>query len=490
MQEMSKTNKVGLSAMKAGMNRKTARKYIAGEKLPSAFEKERDWTTRKDPFLQDWAAIEKMLKGSPALEAKTVFGELIEKYPKRYEPGQLRTLQRKVRVWRAKEGAEKEVFFTQAHIAGEAAQTDFTHATELGVTIMREAYPHMLCVFVLPYSNWQWATVCTSESLLAIRKGVQAALFQLGRVPKFHQTDNSTSATHRVPLEQQEDEDVQKRRFNKEYIALMDHFGMKPRTTKIGESQQNGDVESSNGALKRRLAQRLILRGSLDFNSIAEWEGFIHTELRKTNATRERRVTVELAAMTEINVEKLREYNEEEVTVSQGSTVRIKQATYSVPSRLMGHRVRARIFESRIEVYFADKIQLSCERRLAKGHCINYRHVIWSLVKKPGAFHRYVYRDEMFPSTHFRRCYDSIHALTPGVRGDADYLKILHLAASTSETDVEAALDLLLSERRRISVDTIKALIAGESSTNIPHLDKLIPDLKSYDYLLMEAVND
>ncbi|MCB9564938.1 MAG: hypothetical protein H6708_31520 [Kofleriaceae bacterium] len=128
---------------------------------------------------------------------------LCEERPDRYADGQLRTLQRRVKAWRAAHGPEREVVLGQRHRAGEAAQTDFTTTAELGVTIAGQAFVHLLCVLVLPYSNWQWATVCLSESLAALRRGVQRALFQLGRVPRHHQTDNSTAATHRIPRRRQ-----------------------------------------------------------------------------------------------------------------------------------------------------------------------------------------------------------------------------------------------------------------------------------------------
>src|SRR5262249_47535919 len=196
-------------------------------KLPSERVAARTWSTREDPFAGDWKEIEGMLTLTPELEAKTIFGVLTEKYPGRYEPGQLRTLQRHVKRWRAEHGPDKEVVLAQQHRAGEAAQTDFTSTLELAITIAGQVFLHLLCVVVLPYSNWQRATVCLSESMAALRRGVQAALFQLGRVPEYHQTDNSTAATHRIPDGALDDG---KRPFNEEYLAVMRHFGMKPRT--------------------------------------------------------------------------------------------------------------------------------------------------------------------------------------------------------------------------------------------------------------------
>ena len=489
MEEMSKHGHIGLAAMKSGMDRKTARKYVAGGKLPSELATTRDWRTRPDPFEEHWPEIEERLALTPELEAKTLFELLQEQHPERYADGQLRTLQRRVRSWRAARGPEQEIMLAQLHRAGEAAQTDFTSTTELGVTIAGQPFAHLLCVLVLPYSNWQWVTVCLSESMAALRKGVQRSLFQLGRVPQYHQTDNSTAATHRIPDGQAACFADGRRPFNAEYVALMQHFGMTPRTTAIGAKEQNGDVESANGAFKRRLEQALLVRGSRDFESVDAWQDFVDGVARKANGNRGPRVAEELAAMRELDVSKLPEYVEEEVHVSEWSTVRVKHCAYSVPSRLKGKWVRVRIFEDKLEIRFADELQLACERLRGRNlHRIDYRHIIWSLIRKPGAFARYVYREEMFPSVVFRAAYDAIQTPHRGTKGDLEYLRILHLAASTMEADVAAALSLLQTTGTAITADAVKAMIAATpTSIAVPMLAPAVVDLTAYDALLTAA---
>jgi hypothetical protein len=219
MEEMSKHGSIGQASMKAGMDRKTGRKYVAAGALPSEMAKARDWRTREDAFSTHWPEVEVLLRESPALEAKTVFEMLVEKHPGRFEEGQLRTLQRRVKTWCAEQGPDKDVVLAQRHRPGEAGQTDFTWAAELAVTIAGQLFVHMLCVFVLPYSNWRWATVCLSESMAALRRGVQRALFQLGRVPEYHQTDNSTAATHRIPDGKSAFAEGAKCPFNEQYLV-------------------------------------------------------------------------------------------------------------------------------------------------------------------------------------------------------------------------------------------------------------------------------
>lgn len=488
MEEMSKHGQVGLAAMRAGMDRKTARKYVKAGKLPSELAAPRTWRTRPDPFAEVWPAIASHLENAPGLEAKTLFELLCDEQPGRYEPGQLRTLQRRVRRWRAQQGPARDVVFTQAHRPGEAAQTDFTETASLSVTIGGEVYAHLLCVLVLPFSNWQWATVCLSESLAAIRRGVQAALFQLGRVPKFHQTDNSTAATHRIPSGKEARIEGRRRPFNDEYLALMRHFGMTPRTTEIAAKEQNGDVEASHGALKRRLEQALLVRGTRDFDSVSAWQCFVDDVVRKANAARGSRVAQELAAMQPLAAARLPEFKEEKARVAPGSTIRVNFCSYSVPSRLIGETVQVLVFEDRIEVHFAGDVQLACERLRGRNrHRIDYRHVIWSLVRKPGAFARYVYREEMFPSLVFRRAYDAILERQDGVRADLQYLRILHLAASTIEADVDAALEVLLGEKRPITVEAVKLLVSGAPPAEVPDLTPQQVDLAAYDELIAEV---
>ncbi|MCK5805465.1 MAG: IS21 family transposase, partial [Lentisphaeria bacterium] len=354
MEEMSRHGKKGLAAMRSGMDRKTARKYLKAGKLPSEMVAPRNRRTHPDAFAEDWPGIVAMLRAAPTLEAKTIFDDLVLRHPGRYAEGQLRTLQRGIRAWRASEGPPKEVFFAQEHRPGEAMQTDFTWATELGITIAGEPFPHMLCHPVLPYSNWEWATVCHSESMLAIRRGVQAAFFRLGRVTKFHQTDHSTAATHNPPSGLS--------KFNKEYSDFIEHLGITPRTTEVGAKEQNGDVEAANGALKRRLEQHLLIRRSRDFDTVDDYENWLWAILEKVNQLRTKRLNEELDAMRPLVVARLPEYTEEDARVMTWSTINVKRNVYSVPSRLIGEVVRVRLFEDHLDVYFRGQHQLTMDR--------------------------------------------------------------------------------------------------------------------------------
>lgn len=479
MEEMSKDGRLGRAAMRADMDRKTARKYVELGKLPSELKQPRTWRTRPDPFAEDWLWLEQMLRDAPELEAKTLFEVLQERRPC-YEEGQLRTLQRRIKQWRAMHGPDQEVFFAQLHRPGEAMQTDFTSTTELGITIAGAVFAHLLCHMVLPYSNWEWVTVCLSESYLALKRGVQDALFRLGRRPEWHQTDNTSAATHK-PC-------TGKRVFNDDYRELIEHLGMKPRTTEVGEKEQNGDVEASNGALKRWLEQRLLLRGSRDFDSVDSYETWLWSLVERRNGRRGDKLREELAAMKPLEATRLCEFRELDVPVTSWSTIRVLYNTYSVPSRLKNARVRVHVYERALEVWYGGQRQLELERlRGRNGHRINYRHIIWSLVQKPGAFARYRYRDDLFPTLVFRRAYDAIYERAPSVRGDVEYLRILHLAAATMETEVEAALECLLEAGELPRAEAVRALVVGDRAPELPALAAYYVELGAYDELIDSA---
>lgn len=477
MKELDKHGKLGLAAIRAGMDRKTARRWRDAERLPSETRKPRTWRTRKDPFEEDWPTLEGILEAAPELDATTLFEWLNEQHVGRYKPGQLRTLQRRVRKWKAEHGPPREVFFPQAHRPGEAAQTDFTRAKSLVVTIGGEPFDHLIGLVVLPYSNWRWPTVCRSESMAALSETVQDALFELGAIPEWHQTDNSTAATH--------DLSTGKRAFNDNYAALMSHLGMKPRTTGVGEKEQNGDVESANGAFKRKVRQYLLLRGSCDFDTVHDYQTFLRQVATRANRLVEARLAHELAVMTTLNVDRRPSFRVIDVTVTSWSTIRVMRNTYSVPSRLIGQRLRVRVHDDRIEAYLGATLQLATSRlHGAHGHRIDYRHVIWSLVRKPGAFARYRYRNDLFPTAVFRRAHDALAGAEPTRRSDLAYLRVLHLAASTSQNDVEVALELLLEAGKQPTADAVREVVGGHEEPSVPNLAVPEPNLGEFDALL------
>lgn len=483
MEEFAKTGKVEVSALRSDMDRTTARKYLNTGVLPSASCSRKTWRTRVNAFESVWPEVIALLELHPGIEALTVFEDLKRRHPERFQDGQIRTFQRHVRAWRALHGPPKEVFFRQEHRPGEAMQTDFTSTSELMITVAGMPFDHLLCHSTLPYSNWESATVCASESMESIKRGVQTALVRLGRAPAFHQTDHSTAATHRLGAIEGAG-----RGFNEEYERFCAHFGMTPRTTGVGKKEQNGDIESSHGVLKRRLEQRLLMRGSRDFESPAAYEAWIAAMIGEANRARTERTCQEIEAMRPLSAGVFPEYREVRVGVGTGSTIAVKRNTYSVPSRLIGETLTVRVFEMRLDIYFGGKLQFSVERlRGEGGHRVNYRHIIEWLVRKPGAFERYRYREDLFPSLAFRRAHDALATRLSPRGSDMNYLGILQLAARTMESEIANALTSILAANETPTLERVKAIVSPGLHAG-PDIPAPAVDFSSYDRLLEEAV--
>lgn len=479
MSEYQKTGNVGVAALRADVDRKTAAKYLRLEKPWEEGRDPRSWRTRKDPFEGRWSDVEGHLKDAPELEAKALFEWLQEKHPGVYPAGQLRSFQRQVRRWRALNGSGKEVYFQQEHKPGRRMQTDFTCLNELAITIGGEPFLHMACHSVLTYSNWEWATLCHSESYVALKHGVQAAIWKLGHLPVEHWTDHSTAATHLVG-----GAEGAGWKYNLNYEALMKHFGVQPRTIQVGCPNENGDVESSNGHLKNRLRQHLLLRGSRDFQSRDEWRRFFEAVLEKTNAGRSTRLTEELTVMKPLEVDLLPDYEVEQVRVSAWSTVHLKGASYSVPSRLIGEKVRVHRYEDHLDIYYAGALQERMPRRSGQGKAvIDYRHIIDWLVRKPGAFRDYRYHEQLFPTLVFRKAYDQLQRACSERVADREYLELLQLAARHGEKLTESAIEQL--QRREETPRLAAALqLLPRPEPELPALAPLNVDLHTYDALL------
>ena len=474
-----------MSAMKAGVTCKTARKYLDQADPLDSPRAEHTWRTRVDEFAEIWPQAEAMLALTPELEAKSLFEFFGERYPGRFKPGHLRTFQRRVQQWRTLHGPAQEIHFAQVSEPGEVIQTDWTHASELGVTIAGEPYPHLLCHSVLVHSNWEWATRCQSESLLSVRSGIQAALSHLGRVPRIWQIDNSSAATHRLS-----NDGAARRCFSAGFLAVAAHFGLEPRTINVGCPNENGDVESLNGHLKRRLRQLLLLRGSSDFATMEDYDGFLAAALNKANATRTEKVAEELAVMRELPSTVLSDYQEYYVRVGWQSTIRVKTMVYSVPSRLIGQKVRTRVSETQVEVYCGREVALTLPRQRGRAGSaqIDFRHVIGELVRKPGAFARWRHRESLFPGLCFRKAYDGLVEALGERRGERDYLHLLKLAADTSQSEVEDALAHIIESGAVLSLESVRRTLLP-TGLEVMEMPLPLTSLSEYD-LLLQATDD
>ena len=475
-----------MASAKAGMDVKTARKYSKARKVPTELRKEHTWRTRDDVFADVWDEVKAKLEVNPGLQAKTLFEDLQRRYPGRFADGQLRTMQRKVKHWRATEGPAKEVFFEQVYVPGERSQSDFTYMKSLGVTIQREPFNHLIYHFVLPYSNWETGTICYSESFEALSEGLQNALWELGGVPRMHQTDRLSTAVRNDIKRFKEDKGDGRELFTRRYKALMDHYRMEPLRTQAAAPHENGDVEQRHHRFKKALDQQLMLRGSRDFESLDEYRVFLQQLFDQLNAGRKERLDEECAALGALPRARIDACRPPiEVKVTRFSTIRVLGNVYSVHSRLRDERVKVKLFVEEIEVWYAQRCIHRIPRLRGKNkYRIDYRDIIEWLVRKPGAFARYRYREELFPTHRFRVAYDALRAERP-LSADRDYLCILALAARENESAVDDALRYLIGEECAITPDAVKELVRSAIQLPPPHevaIDAV--DLSTYDLLL------
>src|SRR5947208_12863559 len=469
------------AAARAGMSLRTLRRYERRGKLPSQFQEPRTYRTRPSPFAEDWPWIASQLKRDPALQGTTLFGLLKELRPGHYQASQLRTLHRQIAAWRAQYGPGREVIFPQIHEPGEAAQSDFTYMNSLGVTLGGVPFPHLVFHLMLVYSNVEAIQICFSESYESLVEGFETCLWQIGGVPRQHRTDHLSAAIH--PLDADGRAQAKER-----YRLLMAHYGLEPTTNNLGVAHENGDVEQSHFRFKEAVDQALRVRGSRDFADRGSYVRFLQQLVSQRNLTRQDRWAEERQALRPLPMTPLLACREVRVPVSRFSTIRVLCNTYSVPSRLIGTTLLVRVRSETLEVYRATAHLLSMPRLLGtRQHSIDYRHVIWSLVRKPGAFAHYRYRDDLFPSLTFRRAYDALGAQVPE-RADRHYVRLLHLAASTSESEVETALGLLLDQHAAPTFDAVRDLVGPPTIQRVPELGVPVLDLSIYDRLLAQEV--
>jgi len=465
------------AAAKAGMDEKTARKYLKASKPPSQMRRARSYLTRADNFAGVWRELEELLEREPGLEALTLMEHLCRQYPGQFEMGQLRTLQRRVKRWRAVAGPEREVFFPQEHPPGRQAQSDFTHMKELEVTIAGQPFDHLFYHFTLTCSNWETGTICFGESFESLAEGLQNALWELGAVPAEHRTDNLSAAIIRVGKRDE---------LTAPYRGLLAHYGLRASHNSPGRAHENGDVEQSHHRFKRAVGQALSLRGTRDFATRDNYADFLRMLLQRRNSLRRERLATELTVLRPLPARRLEDYSVVMVKVTRNSTIAVRDNLYSVPSPLIGERVEVRVFAEQLQVWFGSRCVAKMPRLRGEGrHAINYRHVIHSLVRKPGAFAHYRFQQCLFPRLLFRVAYDQLREQYPAT-AERQYVKLLELAATTSEDQVEAILRQLVESGTVISYErVVGACRSFEGVANQPlTVAPAIIELASYDALL------
>ena len=441
----------------------------------------RDWKTRPDPFDSVWKdELKPLLEKSPNLQAKTLLEMLQEKHEGQYPDSLLRTLQRRIRTWKALYGPEHIVIFRQNHQPGEQGLSDFTNAKELGITIRHELLPHLIYHYRLAFSGWEYAQVVLGgESFEALAEGLQNALWACGGVPKTHRTD-SLSAAYKNRFEQKEED------FTQAYREFCAHYKVEPTRNNRGESHENGTVEASHTSLKRNLEQALALRGSTDFSSIDEYRDLLRGIMAKRNKRVEREFAEEKASLNPLPERKTTDYSEERVKVTTSSTITVRKVSYSVPPRLVGATLKIHIYDDRLECFVDGshvcRITRMRENQKYVSH-IDYRHIIGSLIRKPQAFRNYIYRESLFPTLNFSQAWKHLDRSLDSRSACKEFVKILYQAAQPEcETKVDAYLEKCLSLGSSPQAYEVQVLCMKKAK--IPLIATPAVELSDYDTLL------
>ncbi len=484
MMNIRKNKSQELAAAKAGISQRSARRIQRAATLPSQNPR-RYWRSRADPFAQVWdCEVVPLLKSAPKLMAITLLRKLQDDYPGRFPEGMLRTLQRHIRRWRALEGPPKEVFFPQEHAPGHRGLSDFTSMGELHITIANAPFAHILYHFVLAFSRWEHVEVVEGgESFEALSKGLQNALWQAGGVPQEHRSDSLSAAFKNLTEEQD---------FTVRYTALLEHYGMVGTRNNRGVSHENGSVESSHRYLKEAIEQALLLRGHRDFDDRTAYEGFVREAVMRRNRRNAAAFGIEREQLQDLPARRTTDFVEEEARVTRCGTFTVRAILYSAPSRLIGHRLKVRLYSDRLDCYLSGALVLTLSRGTrspinGRGRVIDYRHFIDSLKRKPQAFAGLVFRDALFPREAYRRTWEQLQCKLTQRQACQSIVALLEMAANDGVEGVLAQrLDELLVARELPDVKRLREEFAPRK-TEVPQVTVEIPAASRYDALLPSA---
>jgi hypothetical protein len=393
------------AAAKTGFSTATAYRI---ERAPQASDapKAPRGRRRPDPLEAVWdSEIVPMLTAAPSLRAIAILDELRRRHPQ-IDAGVRRTLERRIKQWRGLHGPAQDVMFRQVHPPGELGLSDFTDLSGLGVTIAGAALDHNLYHFRMAHSGFEYGHVILGgESFSALAVGLQNALFALGGVPLKHRTDSLSAAFRN--LDRAAIDDLTAR-----YAALCAHFDMEPTRNNTGIAHENGTIESAHGHTKKALEDALLLRGSRAFDDLKAYRRFIDELFARHNAHRSKAIDIERAALKHLPVNRTTDYEESLIQVTSSSGFVLRKVFYSVPARLIGQRLRVRLYDDRLECFLGASHVLSLARgrtQPASGkhaHVIDYRHIIHALRRKPMALRNLVYRDQLFPRPAYARAFE------------------------------------------------------------------------------------
>ncbi len=479
------TDGVAVAAAKASISAATGYRLAGDPRLPSIKKAPRG-RRRPDPLSEVFEAeVVPMLVAAPGLRPIAIFEEIVRRHPD-LGTGIRRTLERRIRSWRAIHGEDQEVIFRQTHEPGRTGLSDFTDMGDLGVTIADAALDHRLYHFRLVYSGFEHAHVILGgESFVALAEGLQNALWLLGGTPREHRTDSLSAAFRNL------DEDARSD-LTRRYDALCTHYRMTPTRNNAGIAHENGAIESAHGHLKRAIADALLLRGSSDFPDLDAYRVFVDGIVARRNARNAKRIDSERDGLQTLPDRRTCDYEDMTVRVTSAGGFRLRKVFYTVPSRLIGHRLRVRLYDDRLEVFLGGTPLLKLPRRRAlpngrHDHVVNYHHVIHALRRKPMALLGLVYRDQLFPRDAYRHAFDALRDAVPERQACRTTVDLLALAHDRGcEAELADCLTADLRAGRLPDLAALRARFAPDPAA-IPAVTVRLASLASYESLLGEA---
>ena len=480
--KLRQTDSTAVAAAKASISVATAYRIEKDPRLPSQKQAPRG-RRRPDPLAGIFEEeIVPLLKAAPGIRPVAIFEEMTRRHPELNE-GVRRTLERRIRAWRAVHGEEQEIIFRQTHKPGRLGLSDFTDMAGFGVTIAGQPLDHRLYHFRLAYCGFEHAhVVLGGESFVALAEGLQNALWSLGGVPHEHRSDSLSAAFRNLDRDARED-------LTRRYEQLCAHYGMRPSRNNAGIAHENGAIEGPHGHLKRAIEDALLMRGSRDFGDLAAYRRFIDEIVGRRNTRNAKRIDIERAELKELPDRRTTDYEQVTVRVTSSGGFTLRKVFYTVPSRLIGHRLRVRLYDDRLDVFIGatNLMTLPRGRASASGkhdQVVNYRHVIHSLRRKPMALLNLVYRDQLFLREAYRRTFDLLIERLPERQACRIMVELLAIAHERGcESELADALSACLEARQLPDIAAIRARFAPDPA-KLPNIVVQLASLDTYEALI------
>ncbi|CAG0930345.1 hypothetical protein PLCT1_01350 [Planctomycetaceae bacterium] len=472
---------VETAAAKAGFSTATGYRIEADPRLGSQKRTSRG-RRRPDPLEPYWEAeVVPILQAAPGIRVIGVLDELRRRHAE-LNPNVRRTLERRIQAWRAVHGPQQDIIFRQEQAPGRLGLSDFTDTSALGVSIGGDPLEHRLYHFRLAFSGFEHAhVVLGGESFVALAEGLQNALWALGGVPREHRSDSLSAAFRNLTADARED-------LTERYRSLMRHYAMEPSRNNAGIAHENGCIESAHGHLKRAIEDALLLRASRDFCDLDAYRAFVDEIVGRRNANNRKRIAVERPVLGALPQRRTADFEEKLIVVTSSGGFILRRVFYTVPSRLIGHRLRVRIHDDRLECFLGATPVATLRRgqpvsQSKGGHVVDSRHVIHALRKKPMALLNLVYRDQLFPRLAYARAFEALREQCEERRACKVMVGLLALAHERAcEAELADLVDADLDAGRLPDLAALRLRLRPEQ-TPIPAIVVELAPLAIYDEL-------